>query len=178
MSWWLFLPLAYLALGFNQVCAAELAWRGAAPDFLLLLWSLLAVRSGATKTMFQAGLLGLLADLSAASPLGVTPAVLVTATFLTGRITRTAGSRSLSWLLWSFPLMLLSLGAIHACGWMLHSSTVSPGLLVRHTLLTVTVTFGWGVGLRLAYWVTGRLFRFPRESVPRELQASSFFLSR
>jgi rod shape-determining protein MreD len=178
MSWWLLLPLAYLAMGLNQVCAGELAWRGAAPDFLLLLWSVLAVRTGSARTMFQAGLLGLLADLSAGSPLGLTPAVLVSVTFLAGRISRKEGPQSLNWLLWSFPLMLLSLGAIHACGWMFHASAVSPPLLVRHTYLTVTVTFGWGVGLKLVYWITGRLLQFPRESVPRELQASSFFLSR
>lgn len=178
MSWWLFLPLAYLALGFNLICAGELAWRGTAPDFLLLLWSASAVRSGSARTLFQACLLGLLADLAAGSPLGVTAAVLVVATFLPARFPRTEGRSSLSWLLWSFPLMVASLVAVEAGEWLLRSSAVSVQQLVRYAVLTAAVTFGWGVGLKLAYWVIGRLFRFPRESAPRELQAGSFFLSR
>lgn len=178
MSWWLFLPLAYLAMGLNQVCAGELAWRGAAPDFLLLLWAALAVRSGAARTMFQTGLLGLLADLSAGSPLGLTPAAFVSVTFLTARVSRGAASRSRSWLLWSFPLMLISLGAIQFCEWWLRSSAVSPQWLLLHTVLTVAVTFGCGVGLKLTYWTAGRLLRLPREAPARELQANSFFLSR
>lgn len=177
MSWWLFLPLAYLAMGFDRICASELAWRGDSPGFLLLLWSILAVRAS-PRSMIQACLLGLLADLSTGGPLGLTPAVFVTVTFLSGRIRRAESSQPLSWLFWSWPLMLVSLGGIQACEWLLRSSTVSPQLLARHTLLTVTITFGWGAGLKLSYSVFRRLIRFRAESTPPELQAGSFFLSR
>jgi hypothetical protein len=80
--------------------------------------------------------------------------------------------------LWGLPLMLATAGAIHACDWLLHSSGVSLQRVLRHSILTVAVTFGCGVGLTLVLWVFGRLVRFPRTSAPRELEASSFFLSR
>ena len=178
MSWWLFLPLAYLALGFNLIGAGELAWRGTAPDFVLLLWSVSAVRSGSARALFQACLLGLLADLGTGHPPGATAAAFVVATFLLDRIPRGAGRSALNWPLWGFPLMVTSLVAVAAGEWMLRSSAVPPQQLVRFACLTAAVTFGWGVGLKLAYWAIGRLCRFPRESAPRELQGSSFFLSR
>jgi hypothetical protein len=128
--------------------------------------------------MLQACSLGLLADLSTGGSLGVTGAIFVTVTFLVGRVPREEGSRPLSWLLWSFPLMLVSLGAIHISAGMLQSSIVSLQQIFRPSLLITAATLGWGVGLRLLHWIMIRLFRFPREPAPRELQASSFFLSR
>lgn len=178
MSWWLFLPIAYLALGFDLVCASEVAWRGAAPSFVLLLWSVLAVRSRCSRTMLQACLLGILADLSTAHTLGVAPAVFVIVIFVLGLIRKSETSSPLTWLWWSLPLMFVALGSIHACEWLLQPSAVSPRLLIRHTMLTVTVTFAWGLSGKLCHWMLRQLFRFPRDSAPRELEASSFFLSR
>lgn len=178
MSWWLFLPLAYLAMGFDQIFASEFTWRGVAPGGLLLLWSALVVRSGSSRSLSQACLLGMLTDLNTGSTLGVTSAVFVSVSFLLWRRRTGEAAEPLRWLWWSFPLMLVSLGASVACEWLLQSSAVSLRLLARQTLLTVAVTFGWGFSVMLLAWATRQLFRFPHDSVPRELEASSFFLSR
>ena len=178
MSWWLFLPFAYLATGINLVCAGDFVWRGAAPDVILLFWSVLTVRAVSDRTMFQVSLLGLLADLSAGSPLGVTSAAFVAVVFLLSRIPREGNSSRLSWLVWGLPLMLATATAIHMTGWLLQPSAVSIEIVFRHSLLTAVVTYGSGVGLTLAYWTLRRLVHRPRDSAPRELDASSFFLSR
>lgn len=178
MPWWLFLPIAYLAMGFDLVCANELAFRGTPPAFLLLLWSVLAVRSRCSRTMMQACLLGIVADLSTGHTLGVAPAVFVIVIFLLGLFRKEESSHPLTWFWWSIPLMFVTLVAIHAGEWLLQPSEVSPRLLLRHSMLTVTVTFGWGLSFKLAHWILRQLFRFPSNSAPRELEASSFFLSR
>lgn len=178
MSWWLFLPLAWIAAGSNLVVAQELTWHGYAPDFLLLLLSFVVVRPSVPRRLWQAVCLGLLMDFSGTGIVGLHTAAAVLTVALLARPTRCESDESASWLMWAFPAMCLCSGLTIAGMHLLSEVSALTIESVFTIPLTSAVTLGWGFLISLVIALSKRLIFTKDRTFSREPNSLSFFLSR
>ncbi|MDC0274214.1 MAG: hypothetical protein P8M30_05835 [Planctomycetaceae bacterium] len=178
MLWWLFIPAAYLAVAVEMTCADQLAWQGSSVGFVVLLWSVVAIRSHSPKAVLQAGILGLLRDLSLGMPLGVSSAVLMVIVWMVGLMKLPSQRTHRSWLLWGLPLIVTALAALHVADSYQAGMRVSPVSIVSITLRESAVTTVAGLFLGLLMVASRRLV-LPRSiSTHTEFDTHSLFLSR
>lgn len=178
MSWWLFLPLAWIATGSNLVIAQDLTWHGRAPDFLLLLLSFVMVRPSVTRRLWQAVCLGLLMDFSGTGIAGLHTASAVLTVAMLARWLRTESDESASWMIWAFPAMCLCSGfAVFGMHLLSGASVLTIERLFTIPLISA-VTMAWGMIFSAFIALLKRLIFAEGRSFTGESHSLSFFLSR
>lgn len=177
MLWWLFIPAAYLAVAVEMTCGGQLAWQGSSVELVVLLWSVVAVRSDSPKAILQAGVLGLLRDLSLGMPVGVSSGILMVIVWVMSLMKLPAHRTHRSWLLGGVPLMVIA-ASLHVVDWYQAGMRVSPVSIVAITFRETVVTAMAGLFIGLLVMASRRLV-LPRSfSTRTDFETSSFFLSR
>jgi|GEM_PF-1928035 len=178
MLWWIFIPASYFAVAVDLVCADLITWRGSSVAFLVLLWSFVAMRSDSRKALMQAGVLGVLRDLSLGLPLGGSSVILMVIVWMIGLMPLPPNRDHRSWVLWGLPLLVSGLGALHVVEWYQAGMQLGLGPLVSETLREAAVTAVFGL-FCVVFFIAFRRLVMPRSfSSPSDLETSSFFLSR
>ena len=178
MSWWLFLPLAWIAMSLNLIVARDLSWGTHAPDFLILLLSFVVVRPSRTRRIWQALCLGLLMDFSGAGKTGVCAISAVLTVAMLSRWTRSESDDSAAWLFWAFPTMALCLG-LATLGMRFWGNVSAIPVHWGLSIFSVsTVTMIWGIVICTLVAVVKRLAVGKDRTYSREPNSLSFFLAR
>jgi hypothetical protein len=178
MLWWIFIPASYFAVAVDLACADLVAWRGSSVAFLVLLWSFVAMRSDSRKVLMQAGILGVLRDLSMGLPLGGSSVILMVIVWMIGLMPLPPNRDHRSWVLWGLPLLVSGLAALHVLEWYQAGMQLGPGLLIAGTLREAALTAVFGL-FCVVLFIAFRRLVMPRSfSSQSTLETSSFFLSR
>jgi rod shape-determining protein MreD len=178
MSWWLFIPFAWIAVGSNLILAPHFSWNGATPDFLLLLLSFVAVRPTVARRLPQSLGLGILMDLSGTRTLGIHAAAAVLTVAVLARWTTDEPEEPPAWPLWAFPTISLCLLFIEAGRGLSHSFPTSLFPTTVSILATAAVTMGCGIVLLSLLWLAQRLLFGQARGRWRDAHSGTFFLAR